>query len=228
MPIVCSSPCSIETLHPFRGSNSIDCHRSSASIDWSSPDQWDVSSAHLGWVEDVHASVLQFSFVGFSSTVELCLLEIDLRLHRNQSRRWSIDFILDQIPPCIQSTFWLSAWESDHVNFTLCQWTDLVPRVNRTLDSSLESQWWDTRSSHSERERRCFSLVDPIENKTSHSVIKFFEDLFGEQGTLSDILLSDADGRLIIEIISRELSNRSCVDQVSVFFFNRSVKLRWI
>ena len=64
-------------------------------------------------------------------------------------------------------------------------------------------------------ERLPTSLVDPIEKNTGmHSVVKFFADLFGDQGTISDIILSDSDRRLIIEIISREVSNRSCADEV--------------
>jgi hypothetical protein len=57
-------------------------------------------------------------------------------------------------------------------------------------------------------------LVDPIAHMGSNSVIKFLADLFGEQGTLSDLLLSDSDRRLIIEMISRELCDRSSADQV--------------
>ena len=48
--------------------------------------------------------------------------------------------------------------------------------------------------------------------------MKFFADLYGEKGTLSDILLSDADRRLIIEIISRELSHRTVANEVNTFF----------
>ncbi|CAF0890881.1 unnamed protein product [Rotaria sp. Silwood1] len=55
--------------------------------------------------------------------------------------------------------------------------------------------------------------LDPIEHKTIHTVIKFFADLFDDQNMTSDILLFDSDRRLIIEIISRELINRSCTDK---------------
>lgn len=59
-------------------------------------------------------------------------------------------------------------------------------------------------------------LVDPIECKTINSVIKFFTDLFGDQATTSDALLFDSDRRLIVEIISRELSDRSVTDEVKL------------
>lgn len=39
-------------------------------------------------------------------------------------------------------------------------------------------------------------------------------DLFGDQATTSDALLFDSDRRLIVEIISRELSDRSINDEV--------------
>ncbi|CAF1278984.1 unnamed protein product [Adineta steineri] len=55
--------------------------------------------------------------------------------------------------------------------------------------------------------------VDPIECKTMNSVIKFFKDLFGDGGTTSDALLFDSDRRLIVEIISRELADRSITDE---------------
>lgn len=61
-------------------------------------------------------------------------------------------------------------------------------------------------------------LVDPIECKTTNSIIKFFADLFGDQATTSDALLYDSDRRLIMEIISRELTNRSVADEVKYFF----------
>jgi len=63
---------------------------------------------------------------------------------------------------------------------------------------------------------KCFlgRLVDPIECKTINSVVKFFKDLFGDQGTTSDALLFDSDRRLIVEIISRELSDRAVSDEV--------------
>lgn len=62
-------------------------------------------------------------------------------------------------------------------------------------------------------------IVDPIECKTKNSVIKFFMDLFGDQATTSDALLFDSDRRLIVEIISRELSDRSINDEVNFFLF---------
>lgn len=40
-------------------------------------------------------------------------------------------------------------------------------------------------------------------------------DLFGDQATTSDALLFDSDRRLIVEIISRELSDRSINDEVT-------------
>ena len=40
-------------------------------------------------------------------------------------------------------------------------------------------------------------------------------DLFGDQATTSDALLFDSDRRLIVEIISRELSDRSINDEVN-------------
>ena len=58
--------------------------------------------------------------------------------------------------------------------------------------------------------------VDPIECKTINSVVKFFADLFGDQATTSDALLFDSDRRLIVEIISRELSDRAINDEVKV------------
>ena len=62
-----------------------------------------------------------------------------------------------------------------------------------------------------------FFKVDPIEYETTNSVMKFFMDLFSEQGTTSDVLLYDSDRRLIVEIISRELSDRSITDPVKLF-----------
>jgi hypothetical protein len=47
-------------------------------------------------------------------------------------------------------------------------------------------------------------------------VIKFFTDLFGDQATTSDALLFDSDRRLIVEIISRELADRSITDEVKM------------
>jgi hypothetical protein len=61
-----------------------------------------------------------------------------------------------------------------------------------------------------------YKIVDPIECKTMNSVIKFFVDLFGDQATTSDALLFDSDRRLIVEIISRELSDRSITDEVKM------------
>lgn len=58
--------------------------------------------------------------------------------------------------------------------------------------------------------------VDPVECKSVNSVTKFFLDLFGEQGTTSDSLLFDSDRRLLIEIISRELSDRAVADEVRI------------
>ena len=49
-----------------------------------------------------------------------------------------------------------------------------------------------------------------------NSVIKFFKDLFGDQATTSDALLFDSDRRLIVEIISRELADRSFTDEVTL------------
>jgi hypothetical protein len=42
-------------------------------------------------------------------------------------------------------------------------------------------------------------------------------DLFGDQATTSDALLFDSDRRLIVEIISRELADRSITDEVNFF-----------
>lgn len=64
----------------------------------------------------------------------------------------------------------------------------------------------------------CFSFffsVDPIECKTRNSVLKFFIDIFGEQGTTSDALLYESDRRLIVEIVSRELLDRPIIDEVN-------------
>ncbi len=47
-------------------------------------------------------------------------------------------------------------------------------------------------------------------------MIKFFIDLFGDQATTSDALLFDSDRRLIVEIISRELADRSITDEVKM------------
>jgi hypothetical protein len=65
-----------------------------------------------------------------------------------------------------------------------------------------------------------YEIVDPIECKTTNSVIKFFADLFGDQATTSDALLFDSDRRLIVEIISRELSDRSINDEVKYLKIN--------
>jgi len=65
-----------------------------------------------------------------------------------------------------------------------------------------------------------FLKVDPIEHKTTNSTIKFFTDLFDDQGTTSDILLSESNRRLIIEIISRELSNLSCADETTTAYLS--------
>lgn len=62
--------------------------------------------------------------------------------------------------------------------------------------------------------------VDPIECKTINSVVKFFKDLFGDQGTTSDALLFDSDRRLIVEIISRELSDRSITDEATTGYLS--------
>ncbi len=51
-------------------------------------------------------------------------------------------------------------------------------------------------------------------------MIKFFSDLFDEQGTTSDQLLSDSDRRLMIEIISRELSDRSYTDKITTAYLS--------
>jgi hypothetical protein len=53
-----------------------------------------------------------------------------------------------------------------------------------------------------------------------NSVMKFFMDLFGDQATTSDALLFDSDRRIIVEIISRELSDRSITDEVNFFNIN--------
>lgn len=63
------------------------------------------------------------------------------------------------------------------------------------------------------------ALVDPIECKTTNSVIKFFADLFGDQATTSDAILFDSDRRLIVEIISRELADRPITDEVNEHHF---------
>jgi hypothetical protein len=62
-----------------------------------------------------------------------------------------------------------------------------------------------------------YKIVDPIQCKTMNSVIKFFMDLFGDQATTSDAVLFDSDRRLIVEIISRELSDRSINDEVKIY-----------
>ncbi|CAF1001668.1 unnamed protein product [Rotaria sordida] len=62
--------------------------------------------------------------------------------------------------------------------------------------------------------------IDPIEHKTTNSVIKFFADLFDDQNTTSDILLFDSDRRLIIEIISRELTDRLCTDEATTAYLS--------
>ncbi|CAF3364249.1 unnamed protein product [Rotaria sp. Silwood1] len=62
--------------------------------------------------------------------------------------------------------------------------------------------------------------VDPIECKTTNSVIKFFSDLFGDQATTSDVLLYDSDRRLIVEIISRELSDRPITDETTTAYLS--------
>ncbi|CAF0789617.1 unnamed protein product [Rotaria sordida] len=62
--------------------------------------------------------------------------------------------------------------------------------------------------------------VDPIECKTTNSIIKFFSDLFGDQATTSDALLYDSDRRLIVEIISRELSDRSITDEATTTYLS--------
>ncbi|CAF0865047.1 unnamed protein product [Adineta ricciae] len=62
--------------------------------------------------------------------------------------------------------------------------------------------------------------VDPIECKTLNSVIKFFKDLFGDQATTSDALLFDSDRRLIVEIISRELADRSFTDETTTEYLS--------
>ncbi len=54
-------------------------------------------------------------------------------------------------------------------------------------------------------------------------MIKFFTDLFGDQGTTSDAILFDSDRRLIVEIISRELSDRSITDEVN--FFKKNIRI---
>ncbi|CAF4349213.1 unnamed protein product, partial [Rotaria sp. Silwood2] len=62
--------------------------------------------------------------------------------------------------------------------------------------------------------------VDPIECKTTNSIIKFFSDLFGDQAATSDALLYDSDRRLIVEIISRELSDRSITDEATTAYLS--------
>ena len=67
----------------------------------------------------------------------------------------------------------------------------------------------------------CFTFpVDPIEHETTNSAIKFFADLFDDQSTTSDIVLSNSNRRLIIEIISRELSDRSCTDESTTTYLS--------
>ena len=51
-------------------------------------------------------------------------------------------------------------------------------------------------------------------------MIKFFADLFDDQSNTSDIILSDSDRRLIVEIISRELSDRSCADEATTAYLS--------
>ncbi|CAF0942716.1 unnamed protein product [Adineta ricciae] len=62
--------------------------------------------------------------------------------------------------------------------------------------------------------------IDPTEHKTVNSIIKLFQDLFDDGNTANDILLSDSNRRLIIEIISRELSNRSCADESTTAYLS--------
>ncbi|CAF1557875.1 unnamed protein product [Rotaria magnacalcarata] len=62
--------------------------------------------------------------------------------------------------------------------------------------------------------------IDPIEQKTTNSVIKFFSDLFDDQKNASDIILFDSDRRLMIEIISRELTDRSCTDKITTAYLS--------
>ena len=50
-----------------------------------------------------------------------------------------------------------------------------------------------------------------------NSIVKFFADLFGEHGRL---FFSESNRRLIVEIISRELPDRSCSDQTTTAYLS--------
>ncbi|CAF0833087.1 unnamed protein product [Adineta steineri] len=62
--------------------------------------------------------------------------------------------------------------------------------------------------------------IDPTEHKTTNSIIKFFGDLCDDQVITNNMFLSDSNRRLIIEIISRELSNRSCSDEMTMGYLS--------
>ncbi|CAF1015486.1 unnamed protein product [Adineta steineri] len=62
--------------------------------------------------------------------------------------------------------------------------------------------------------------IDPTEHKTINSIIKFFGDLCDDQVITNNMFLSDSNRRLIIEIISRELSNRSCSDEMTMGYLS--------
>ncbi|CAF3372074.1 unnamed protein product [Rotaria socialis] len=62
--------------------------------------------------------------------------------------------------------------------------------------------------------------VDPIECKTTNSIMKFFSDLFADQAATSDAVLYDSDRRLIVEIISRELSDRATTDESTTAYLS--------
>lgn len=65
-----------------------------------------------------------------------------------------------------------------------------------------------------------FIQVDPIEDKNTSSIIKFFADLFADQNSTNDTILYDSDQRLIIEIITRELSDRSFTDKTTTQYLS--------
>lgn len=62
--------------------------------------------------------------------------------------------------------------------------------------------------------------VDPTGHPTTNSIIKFFADVLDDHTRTTDSLLSDSDRHLVIEIISRELSNRACSDQSTTAYLS--------
>ncbi|CAF0848276.1 unnamed protein product [Adineta ricciae] len=67
--------------------------------------------------------------------------------------------------------------------------------------------------------------IDPTEHKTINSIIKLFQDLFDDENSSSDILLSDSNRRLIIEIIklllrSQTITPETCtrIDELQTTF----------